>query len=206
MWRARCCESKARPTPVAIGASAGGASLRRELASLPLKDLRKRAKADGMPAADLEDAMDADDPEELFTSFLVQMHADAAGGGGSSGGADGAGCALSASCSVEARRAIVSAAVVGDRPCVPCCTRDLLFLAASVASAVVFERTFRPFRCFWMVFAALSNAAAVASAEFLRSPRPMGARAPGASSSRRADLASRLKPAAWPLASAWPWP
>ena len=84
MWRARCCVSKARPTParVAIGASAGGASLRRELASLPLKDLRKRAKADGMPAADLEDAMDADDPEELFTSFLVQMHADAAGGGG----------------------------------------------------------------------------------------------------------------------------
>ena len=79
MWRARCCVSKARPTPMAIGASAGGASLRRELASLPLKDLRKRAKADGMPAADLEDAMDADDPEELFTSFLVQMHADAAG-------------------------------------------------------------------------------------------------------------------------------
>eukprot|EP01043_Picozoa_sp_COSAG02_P063427 COSAG02_NODE_8990_length_2370_cov_4.177455_3_plen_298_part_01 len=43
---------------------AGGESGdRRALRSLGLKDLRKRAKAEGMSGAELEEAMDADDPE-----------------------------------------------------------------------------------------------------------------------------------------------
>ena len=49
-----------------------------ELTGLSLGDLRKRAKADGMPAADLEDAMDADDPEEALRGWLVARHAPSA--------------------------------------------------------------------------------------------------------------------------------
>eukprot|EP01043_Picozoa_sp_COSAG02_P044976 COSAG02_NODE_4067_length_5836_cov_18.100924_7_plen_265_part_01 len=42
------------------------------LQSLSLKDLRKRAKAEGMSATELEEAMDADDPDEIFIGFLLQ--------------------------------------------------------------------------------------------------------------------------------------
>eukprot|EP01052_Picozoa_sp_SAG31_P000248 SAG31_NODE_7_length_42755_cov_130.245728_44_plen_157_part_01 len=48
------------------------AALELELRSLGLKDLRKRAKAEGMSASELEEAMDADDPEEVFIGFLLQ--------------------------------------------------------------------------------------------------------------------------------------
>ena len=92
--RARCCVvSKAREPPAAhiqlnagddrVGGGAAG--LRRELEALSLGDLRKRAKAEGMPAADLEAAMDADDPEEAFVGFVLQKQHAADGGSGGGG-------------------------------------------------------------------------------------------------------------------------
>ena len=39
---------------------------------LGVKELRRRAKAAGMPASELEAAMDSDEPEELFIDFIVQ--------------------------------------------------------------------------------------------------------------------------------------
>ena len=50
-------------------------ALRREYGGLVLRDLRKRAKAASIPADQLEEAMDADDPEEELISYLVQQHA-----------------------------------------------------------------------------------------------------------------------------------
>eukprot|EP01043_Picozoa_sp_COSAG02_P066793 COSAG02_NODE_10511_length_1925_cov_1.674699_1_plen_507_part_10 len=47
------------------------ATLQTELFCLGLKDLRKRAKAEGMSAAELEEAMDADDPEEILIGFVL---------------------------------------------------------------------------------------------------------------------------------------
>eukprot|EP01043_Picozoa_sp_COSAG02_P040353 COSAG02_NODE_3259_length_7079_cov_30.942693_6_plen_354_part_01 len=71
--RHRCfCVSKGRPQatadpdPDASDASA----LASELASQGVKGLRRRAKAAGMPACELEAAMDSDDPEECFIRFL----------------------------------------------------------------------------------------------------------------------------------------
>eukprot|EP01052_Picozoa_sp_SAG31_P019379 SAG31_NODE_1409_length_8471_cov_12.764931_2_plen_441_part_00 len=48
--------------------------LMQELAALRLKDLRERVKRGGMPAAELEDAMDSDDPEDVLRSWLVAQH------------------------------------------------------------------------------------------------------------------------------------
>ena len=75
--RPRCfCVSKARPQ-AAAGADPnadGDASdaLALELRGLGLKELRGRAKAAGMPASELEAAMDSDEPEQLFVDFVVQ--------------------------------------------------------------------------------------------------------------------------------------
>eukprot|EP01052_Picozoa_sp_SAG31_P034448 SAG31_NODE_4028_length_3651_cov_36.316160_3_plen_751_part_00 len=48
--------------------------LRDKLAGLKLKELRQRAKATGMRADELESAMDADEPEDLLISFLIEHH------------------------------------------------------------------------------------------------------------------------------------
>eukprot|EP01052_Picozoa_sp_SAG31_P082657 SAG31_NODE_42722_length_270_cov_0.637427_1_plen_89_part_11 len=57
---------------VVYEAESAETALRRELDGLKLKDLRQRAKAAGMPASELEAAMDSDEPEELFIDFVVQ--------------------------------------------------------------------------------------------------------------------------------------
>eukprot|EP01043_Picozoa_sp_COSAG02_P040569 COSAG02_NODE_3294_length_6996_cov_21.108743_5_plen_405_part_00 len=52
--------------------------LRAELAKLKLKDLRQRAREAGMSAAELEAAMDTDEPEDALISYVMQAHAAAA--------------------------------------------------------------------------------------------------------------------------------
>ena len=50
------------------------AALRAELLGLKLKDLRQRAREAGMSAAELEAAMDTDEPESTLISYVVQAH------------------------------------------------------------------------------------------------------------------------------------
>eukprot|EP01043_Picozoa_sp_COSAG02_P069910 COSAG02_NODE_12180_length_1583_cov_736.616577_1_plen_216_part_10 len=45
--------------------------------SLGLKELRRRAKVAGMSASELEEAMDSDEPEEMFIDFVVQVRVQA---------------------------------------------------------------------------------------------------------------------------------
>ena len=52
------------------------AALRREYGSMKLKELRRRVKADGMPADELELAMDSDDPEDVLIEYLLMQHVD----------------------------------------------------------------------------------------------------------------------------------
>ena len=69
--RPRCfCVSKARPKASA-GTDSPAAS-EAELRALGLKELRRRAKAAGMPASELEAAMDSDEPEASLIDFIVQ--------------------------------------------------------------------------------------------------------------------------------------
>jgi hypothetical protein len=50
-------------------------SLRQELKSLRLKELRKRAKDEGVPEDVLEDAIDEDNPKAALIDLLVERHA-----------------------------------------------------------------------------------------------------------------------------------
>ena len=49
--------------------------LRAQLQGLRLKGLRKRAKADGVDATDLDEAMDDDEPEATLIDLILTMHA-----------------------------------------------------------------------------------------------------------------------------------
>ncbi len=64
--------SKAREAPTPI--STQHSDRRSELEATPLRDLRKQAKTMGMPGKLLEEAMDADDPEDAFISYLLDGH------------------------------------------------------------------------------------------------------------------------------------
>eukprot|EP01043_Picozoa_sp_COSAG02_P102432 COSAG02_NODE_38458_length_428_cov_3.334347_1_plen_93_part_01 len=44
-----------------------------ELRGLGVKELCRRAKAAGMPASELEEGMDSDEPKERFIRFLLQQ-------------------------------------------------------------------------------------------------------------------------------------
>ena len=55
--------------------------LREELSALRLKDLRRRARAEGVAAEQLEEAADADDPKAACVELLLALHADASDDG-----------------------------------------------------------------------------------------------------------------------------
>ena len=49
-------------------------ALEDELRGLHLRDLRKRAKEAGIHSADMEEAMDSDEPAAVLISYLMQQH------------------------------------------------------------------------------------------------------------------------------------
>ena len=60
---------------ITASADSGDAELRRELESLRLKELRARARRQGVDDAAMEEAIDSDDPRQAFVELLLRHKA-----------------------------------------------------------------------------------------------------------------------------------
>ena len=69
----------------ATGESEALSALVSELETLKLRELRQRAKEEGIAAEELEDAMDTDEPEAAVIAWLVAQHQARVAGGGRPG-------------------------------------------------------------------------------------------------------------------------